>query len=419
MAEIPNNDPVPGAAEVEAAAERELGQALQEFKEGLAAPEAQQTEAAPQPASTPTVPPDGTNAQEAPKVEGQPPAGPAEAGTLEESPAFQKALEIYGGDHEAAAKGFLETNTRNAQIAARLRELGIDPKTLQPYPQPVEQTPPVAQPLNEKAVQGEVNRLLDADPNFGRLVQAYSQNDGELRSLVEKVGKIEDEIRTATLALSIPEIKADSFKADQYEAQIARKQTELLQLQLKQSLLEGKQEALGRKANELAAAARQTTLQTYQEYIRTQQEEVELNNYYHQERAKFETSWPIAIEKAIKDFKVPPEEVEDFKEDVRLAGLAHLARTDEGDPKSIPDPFRFAAERAKVLMDRLDRYHRTRSAEYGKQAATRSAVVGAGVPVPQAQPAAGSPQPLSMADAERALEADARAAWDIFLRPTP
>jgi hypothetical protein len=216
----------------------------------------------------------------------------------------------------------------------------------------------------------------------------------------------------ARVALDMPEIKADSFKVDQWEAKLERKSAELLRLQLEQSILEGKQERLNVSARERANLARDTALRSWDEQAREQQEEFELAQSRVQIRAEMATAWPLAIERAAKENKVPAELFEDFKEETKLAGLAQLA--DESRP--ITDPYAFAAARAKQLMDRYDRYHRTRAAEYGKQAAARTATVAAtpaSTAAPSSQP---SNRPMTMAEAEKALEADASLAWTQYIQ---
>ena len=402
------------------AAEAELGALLAGTPDIVA--EAPAIDAAPVTPEAPPAAPDGANVQAAPEAPLTPAApeggantpGASTSPTPLEDPAVKKALGIYGDDPVAAAKGFLETNTRNAQLAQKIRELGYDPKTLQPLPQ--EQRPQAEQTLDEpvrleeNTVNAGISQLLNQDPDFNKLVTAYEVNHTRISQLEAEGKALDDKIARANFALSIPEIKADTFKVDEYQRELAQAKAERLQLQLEGSILEGKQERLNASARARSEAARSAVVQHYTSQEQTRREEAQLATAQLQARAELATSWPLAIERAIRDAKIPQDLVEDFKEETRLAGLAHLAKEDNG---PINDIFGFVNSRARTLMDRYDRYHRSQSAAYGALAQARTAVGTASAPLQTAQPVAETPRPNypSLLQAQNDLEKEAAVAW--------
>lgn len=404
----------PGAAE--AAAERELGSLLSGVTEVV--PDGVVTETAPAeaaPAATPEAAPAGTNVQVAAPVTPPAPEGIKPEGTstsLPEDPAVKKALGIYGDDPVAAAKGFLETNTRNAQMAAVLKQLGYDTKTLQPLPQEarpqVEQPPQAPVDLDETTINASISQLLNNDPNYSQLVTAYEANYTRLGQIGGESKALDDKIARANFALSIPEIKADTFKVDEYARELAQARSEKLQLSLEASILEGKQERLNGHARARSEAARTAVVQHYTQQANTQREEVQLATAQLEARAELATSWPLAVDRAIKDHNIPQDLVEDFKEETKLAGRAFLAQENSG---PISDVYGFVGARAKTLMDRYDRYHRSKSAEYGQQAATRTAAVTASTPALAPTETRAPRQIPSLMQAQLDLEKDADLAW--------
>lgn len=395
---------------VEAAAERELGDLLSGATEVT---ETAPVEATPDPAA-PAAEPDGANVGASPAASLTPavPEGganiPGASTSLPDDPAVKKALGIYGDDPVAAAKGFLETNTRNAQMAQVLKQLGYDPRTLQPLPQEqrpvVEQTPQAPIAVEETTIKAGISQLLNQDPNFTKLVEAYETNYARLGQLDGETKTLNEQIARANFALSLPEIKADTFKSDEYARELAQAKSEKLQLSLEASILEGKQERLNSSARARSEVARSAVVQHYQTQADAQREEVELANAQFQARAEIATSWPLAIERAVKDNNIPPDLVEDFKEETRLAGMAHLAK-ESSEP--IKDIFGFVGARAKTLMDRYDRYHRTKSAAYGAQAQARTAVATASAPSPVTD-FNSTPRPMpSLMQAQSDLEKEA------------
>jgi hypothetical protein len=291
-------------------------------------------------------------------------------------------------------------------MATKLKELGLDPRTLQPLsvtqPLPV-QVPPAPAPVDTKTIEAETTRLLDNDPAFVSLVQTWMQGDTKLKEIATSRTSVEDEIKRFNYALSIPEIKDDDYKRDQYSTQIAQKEQTLLKLQLEESIIEAKQERLNAAASRFTEKARTAVQQHYQSETEKRQEEADLAQYQQDLYAQYSTSWPLAIEKAAADAKIPAELLNDFKEEAKVAALAHLQDTDA----PIENIYQFVAKRAQVMMDRMDRFHRMQSATYGNLAATRTAIATSTIPTPPVAPqpsTSASPSSTSTVSFERALE---------------
>jgi len=406
--------PTPATVSVEAQAEKELGAFFRgELPPPEAPPVAEPVTVSPAPPPVqvaPTTPESGAPTPTAPA--GEPSVSLAPPVQVED-PVEKKVQEIFGTDPKRAAEAILATNNRAAAMAGKLKELGLDPKTLQPLPQATvtaAQAPPAPPaPVDPKAIDAEISARLDNDPAFVSLVQTWITGDAHLKEISTQKASLASEVAKINLALSIPEIQADEFKRDQYALQLSQKEQTLLRLQLDESITEAKQERLNAAASRFTEKYRSEVAQDFKSEATQRQNEADLAQYQQELYAQYSTSWPLAVEKAIADVKIPTELVEDFKEDAKVAALAHLQNTDS----PIDDVYAFVGARAKVMMDRMDKFHRMQSATYGAQAAARTAVATASTPslipsptVPNPPPTPGRPQ-LADAAFERALENEA------------
>lgn len=316
---------------------------------------------------------------------------------LPDTPDVRKALEIYGNDPERAAKGFLETNTRNAQMAAKLREVGIDPRTMQPYPKPVEveeveQTP---QPINEQDVQGYVKDILGRDAAYGELVTQFQSLDAEKETVTTRLDAIKAEKQETQIFLRVPAIQQDQFAKDEYQQKL--KDLALEEMTLKQQDLYIK--SAQRDLNEQARYRANTANQSVRQYLQQQAEERALEArstaIQAQAEAEWETAFPVAIDIAMKKYQIPTELGQDLVDHAKAFGLAH-----DG---PIPNIHQFVDGVAKRIYGTVDKFHRLRSAQYGQQAVARSAQ-----PLSSAQTVATANHqslPLNLADHEAALAA--------------
>ena len=267
----------PGTVSVEATAEKELGA----FFRGELAPEA------PAPAPTPAAPepsvaPQPQEATPPPAVPGAPTPAPAEGQpsvtppSVVEDPVEKKVREIFGADPKQAAEAILATNNRAAAMANKLKDLGLDPRTLQPLPstslqQPV--PPTVVPQVDPKAIETEINTRLDNDPAFASLVQSWVQGDNRIKQIDASESALNSEIAKINLALTIPEIQADDFKRDQYAQQLASKEQALLRTQLEKSIVEAKLERLNTSAARYTEKYRSEVQSAFQQQAEARQAE--------------------------------------------------------------------------------------------------------------------------------------------------
>lgn len=396
----------PSTTSVELAAERELGALLRGDSSPAPAESTPAPEPAPQPASaTPATADSGAPTTPVAEPTLQPPLVTA---PVVEDPVEKKVRDIFGDDPKRAAEAILATNNRAAAMAGKLKELGLDPRTLQPLPmvQPPVQEPPAPTTLDPRAIETETARLLDNDPAFVSLVQTWMQGDSRIKEIASSKSTLTSDMQKIAFAMEIPEIKSDDYKRDQYASQLAQKEQTLLKLQLEEGIIEAKQERLNSAAARFSDRARGVVQQHFQQEVQSRQEEADLAQFQRESYAEYTTTWPLALEKAIADAKIPPELVQDFKEDAKVAALAHLQDTDT----AIDNLYSFVGNRAKVMMERLDRFHRMQSATYGAQAAVRTALA-TGTPPPSSSPPTAVPQPStpasspsSLASFERQLE---------------
>lgn len=371
--ESPPDIAAPAPAETPAPVEAQPEQTAQPQQEGVTHPQENQTE--------------GNKPEDAVSV----------LPNLPDTPEVRKALEIYGNDPERAAKGFLETNTRNAQMAAKLREVGIDPKTMQPYPKSVEMPEPdqTPQPINEQEVQGYVKDILGRDSAYGELVNQWQSLEGEKESVVSRLEVIKTEKQEAQIFLKVPAIQQDQFAKDEYQQKLKDLALEEMTLKQQDLYIKSAQRDLNEQARARANAARQSVRSYLQQQAEERYSEARTAAIQAQAEAEWETAFPVAIDIAMKKYQIPSELGQDLVEHAKAFGLAH-----EGPIQNI---HQFVDGVAKRVYGTVDKFHRLRSAQYGQQAVARSAQ-----PVSTAQTvASGNPQslPLNLADHEAALAA--------------
>lgn len=276
---------------------------------------------------------------------------------------LKKALELYGGDPAEAAKGFLATNTRNAQMAAKLREAGIDPKTLTPYPKPIAPEVPVT-PVDEVAINERVQGLLAKDADFQRLKNEYVSAQTESEQVAQSLSDIHSRRGELEAYLKHPIIKADSFTAEEYKSEL--QELALRELTLKTSALHLR--SAMRDLNEEAKGMSRTAKKAVSDFLQSQQEQQQ--NAYEdaqiqaEAEAEWTTAFPVAISQAVAQFKIPAELQGKLVE--RAQAIAYMQ------PGAIDDIHGFVRVVAKQMTDEWDTMHRLKSRDYAQQAIART-----------------------------------------------
>jgi hypothetical protein len=321
---------------------------------------------------------------------------PEAVAALPDTPEFKKALEIYGGDLNRAAQGFLETNTRNAQMAAKLREAGIDPKTLTPYPKPVE-VPTVEQTLqapDQAQVEGYVKDILGRDAVYGELVNQWQGFEAQKTQVTAALDALATQRQRAQFLIEEPSVIADSFRKEELAQQLREFDLKEVTLQNREMYLSGKQQELNNRASRRSQAAYESVTSSLQKQIEEQAFEQQSATIRAEAEAEWSTAFPVALDMSMKQFNLPTEMAPKLAERVRAYGLMH-----DGPIENIHG---FVQSVAKGMHEEMDSFHRLKASEYAKAATVRS-----GLPVSTAPTvaAAASPQKFNMAEHEAQLAA--------------
>jgi hypothetical protein len=305
---------------------------------------------------------------------------------------------MRGGNVEAALAKALNDNNRLAQIAREHPELfqpggpadpnrqAATPTQLFDDPPPVTPTLPTIQ-VDEGAIRAVVDQAVFQDPEASGLVRTFMANKQQLGVMNQERGQLEqrtayiNQLLTDTTLLSPDDLRRGEF------------QNELARIEQKVGLIEGREARLSMNQERLADMfdRRKALISDYHTSQARQQAEEEATTAYQRdvEQAEYRKTlveWPSALERCIKENNIPPEQVDDFKEDARRAFMAAMA-----DPNNvISDMYAFLSPVAKQLTDRLDRYHRVRAGQYATSAQQRSLTpspaTGPGTPAPPNAP---------------------------------
>ena len=361
--------------------------------------------------STPAT--DGQPVQVAPPEQGQP-ASPAPETTVApasnlEAPEYKSLLAKFNGDPAAAAKWAWENNNRNATLANKLKELGVDPTTLQPIQAapPVPQVDPLAQPepvvqIDARQVDEYVQNYLGRDTDAQKIVNTYNGNLSKVSANVNALNQIQTEIQKAQLLLTLPQVAGDSFKKDEIERQLLSFQLQEMRLDREAQKLQSEQQSLNSNfvkiANEYRDGIR--THLTKQETAKLEEARYTQAVSYHEQQ--FAQAWTPALDQAITAHSIPADLAEDFKAEARTYALA--------EPTAIADVNAYVQSVAKHYMDKMDKFHRAKAGQYGAQAAARAATPGPNGAAAVAPPNS-PPVPESLNDLAANARARLRANW--------
>lgn len=322
-------------------------------------------------------------------------------------PAARRYLEMNGGNVEKALAKAIHDNNRLGALYKEHPEFFrpgavADPTKPPTLPEQLFEDPPPATPtlapveLDQNAIQVQVDQAVFKDPEATNLVRSYMANQQQLQTMAAE--RAQHEQRSAYINQLLSDntlLPSDDLRRGEYSNELAR-------LEQKISIIESRESRL-QMNNDRLSNQFDTRKQIISDYIVgdvRQRAEAEALTAHQQavEQAEYRrvlTEWPIAIDRCVKEFNIAPEQVEDFKLNAKRLVDATLA-----DPnRTIGDLYTFLAPEAKETIERLDRYHRARAAQYAAGAATRSATpspaTGPGTPVPPSAP------PVSPEDAMR------------------
>jgi hypothetical protein len=321
---------------------------------------------------------------------------------LPDTPEVQKLLEMYGGDLARAAKEALGTNTRATQYANKLRELGIDPKTMLPYPvstEPVQEVEqPLPQPLDSNEVERYVQDIIGRDANFANLRTQYQAFEGQKGEVQARLATIAEEKREAQIFLKHPATAADTFEKERLTQVLRDLNLEEITLQNREVLYENKQAGLSSRAEFLRKKAEEVVVGSLREQAEQRANDARSSAIIAQSEAEWNATFPVAIEQAMKEFNLPSQMLGNLANRARAQGLMQ-----DGPIENIHG---FVKGVAKEMSEELVSFHRLQSAAYATQANTRTAQ--AASPGSTANtvlsPGAQSGKPLSLAEHEANMQ---------------
>jgi hypothetical protein len=369
--------------------------------EASSAPE---TPSSPEPASSdaPVVDPAtpaGTNPAEAapavpPVVEGTNPEKPAVA--VEPTP-FEKWVAKYGDQNKAAEEAWA-TNTRAAELARENAELkakltqpgGSNPPAPEVQPEAVAPTPVIE--AAPEQVQQWANQYVAQDQACLKLDQSYRENAARLTVLTDPNSPeshiaAAKEVQKLQAWLQFPQVAEDEFAKANIQSQLANARAEYQARKLEAQGLDLENRDIRTQFEQRKGEYVSRINQHYANQKREYEAQQETQQLITRHATELNTAWGPAVSRTVAQFQIPESEIEDFKADLRTEAMATL----EAGIK-VEDLDAFMGKHAKRLMDRLDRNHRTKSAEYARLATQRAASQ-APVPsvVPQVQPSTGDP----------------------------
>lgn len=331
-------------------------------------------------------------------------------------PAAQRYLEMHGGNVEAALKAALTYNNRLAALAKASPELFQSgapgdpsrpiPESAQPFVDPASipaPLPPIQAEPDQREVEREVDGYVQSDATATNLIRQFTTNAQVLEQrIVPEIQKLSSEVAYLERRLQDPEIKDDDLARGQIRDTI---RTTKLDLTIARSEAQNLRDAQAQLDANFRQYRNQIAQQVYARHQSARAEQAEAQQYQSLESQSFQeltSSWSAAIQRVAATHALPADALADFKADAKTAALAALAN-----PEFVLDPATldaFLAPHAKRTMERLDRYHRTRSAEYAHLAEQRAAT-----PAPASGPApAAAPSTTGTVDLESVMQSAAQ-----------
>lgn len=329
----------------------------------------------------PTAPTESAQPAAPPPAPGQPapPAAPVSAApapiTIDPNTLDSEARAFFerkGGDVNRILADALRNDSRLAALARGEADplgqvrLGGQPPAVAPAPPAA----PVA--VDPQALEQRVVQFYQSDPTCVRAIQTFRANEARLDEIQAALDTSNQTLQRAQLLATLDEIKADPLRSQDLRREIAEGQTERLRLEQEKDLLTSRNEREDAKFKQTVAAKRAEFLGEYSQQLQEQQEREAYDARVETVASDLESAWSPAVTKAMADFKIPADELNDFNEDALLAVYAELEKTG----MTVADLPAFLAMRAEKYFSRMDRNHRRQSAEYAKLAHERTALGG-------------------------------------------
>lgn len=319
-------------------------------------------------------------------------------------PAAARFLEMKGGNLEKALADAMAYNNRLSQMRDAHPEWFApgapgDPRqasTVPPSDTPFTETPPppgaappaaeppVGQvpPLDWEQIAQVVDHQVLVDNVCKPLIETWTRNDEVIRAAEAKIQEGEHRLSYLQALLSdpkiqLPELDKETFEDERrtlsFDIGIARNDRIVRQMENRD---------LDNRFRARRAQIVDGVSSGYAAQAREQATQAEIKQIEDAEEQRVLAVWPGALARVVAANQIPVDMTGDFE------GYAkQVAQASMNDPRfSLDDVEGFLGHVAKNYVERLDRYHRARAAQYGANAVARAAS-------PAPTPPAGSPAP--------------------------
>lgn len=317
------------------------------------------------PAAPATEPPSQPDPQHA--GESAPPVSPAPAPSSDAptDAAYQRALQMAGGDPKLLGEKFLEYNNRLAETTRRLKELEAgrtqpQPPADAPLAQPPAAPPqtqtapaPPAQPAEAPPIEQLVLQAAAADNVCKAYVSDWQTKKAELAQIDSTLPKLEQDLAFAERLSKDPRLddygrQAAADEARNLKLDVAQAKTNKSRLEIEVDHLDGKWQS---RRKELASE-----IESRQDDVRRKADH---DAKVAQDASSFATNWTETFDREFTDQKAPAELKQEIHDTAVALASAHFQRTGE-----LNDLRGFIGQAIKAEVAKVDKYHRLQSRQH-------------------------------------------------------
>lgn len=339
---------------------------------------AQAESTSPEPSQTQAEPVQAEPAPVQTPAEGLPPDAQSPAPAVDD-PDLARALEmlrIDKTDPQALAKfakAYLDTNNRAGEMGRKLKTFESQPAPVQePTVQEETPEPPVTtQQWTDEAIEQQVSQWVSQDPECAALVDEFQAVNADIQKIAttDRSGRlvggslaeglravsaletfIAQKEHAAKLGVELPEL--DEYQLTGLKSRLAGLKLDVAQQRYQLTDLQ-------QHRNGIRASA-QAKKEQFRQHLSTQRQEQERIAEQAQQSAletkKFKTEWESSFDTLSKANQIPAEMIGDVWNNLKAYARA--------EPGEIPNLTEWMTAKMKAEVDRLDRYHRLRSAQH-------------------------------------------------------
>jgi hypothetical protein len=332
---------------------------------------------------------------------------------------------MYGGDVNKALAKALADNNRLAALSKAHPDLfkqavtepgsvpisepataapAVVPEVKAPEPTkpvPVEPPAPSVPPVqvDPQQIAQEVHEAVFSDATARRYIEQFAVNDRTINERVTELQQHAGRVQYLTQKLSDPDLAADEIRKADIKDEIRTEKLELNGSRQEILFLQQQNQMLDSGFRQYRQQIHDSVSSRFHQQANEVAQAAQLQQVEQESFTELATAWPAAIARVATAHNMPPDVLADFKREAKLFVQAKLGN-DSGFVVDAASLDTILAPLAKEGMDRLDRYHRQRSAEYAAQAAQR-----ANAPAPQAMiPTAPAPTATPPTDPDAIMD---------------